>query len=117
MRPTKKTRNPIYRGFNWFMEKTTAGYSRVVAVFVRKFVIALVLFGGISFGAYWGFVQHAHRAFVPGEDQGYAIIDIQLPGRGVAEPDDGGRRARRTASSPRRRALKNAHRDRRLLAR
>ena len=78
MRPSKKTRNPIYLGFNWFMDKTTAGYSKVVNLFVRKFVIAIVVFGGICFGAYYGFVS-TPGAFVPGEDQGYGMIDIQLP--------------------------------------
>jgi len=78
MRPTRKTRNPIYLGFNFVLAKSTGVYSGIVTLFVRKFVIAVVLFGGICAGAYYGFVT-TPTAFVPGEDQGYGIIDIQLP--------------------------------------
>jgi len=78
MRPTRKTRNPIYLGFNFILGKATGVYGAIVDLFVRKFVIALVLFGGICAGAYYGFVV-TPTAFVPGEDQGYGIIDIQLP--------------------------------------
>ncbi|MHC4958162.1 MAG: efflux RND transporter permease subunit [Planctomycetota bacterium] len=78
MRPTRETRNPIYVGFNRFMDWTTKGYTKTVGLFVRKFVIAIILFAGITFGAGWSFVQ-TPTAFVPGEDQGYAMLDVQLP--------------------------------------
>jgi len=78
MRPTRETRNPIYVGFNWILGKSTNVYTKIVGLFVRKFVIAIVVFGGICFGAYHSFAV-TPTAFVPGEDQGYGIIDIQLP--------------------------------------
>ncbi|MCZ6786629.1 MAG: multidrug efflux RND transporter permease subunit [Planctomycetota bacterium] len=78
MRPTRKTRNPIYKGFNFVLGKLTSVYTRIVDLFVRKVVIALILFGGVCAGAYFGFVN-TPTAFVPGEDQGFAMIDIQLP--------------------------------------
>ena len=78
MRPTRETRNPIYRGFNYVMDRATGVYGKIVGLFVRKFAIALVLYGAICFGAYQSFAS-TPTAFVPGEDQGYAMMDIQLP--------------------------------------
>jgi HAE1 family hydrophobic/amphiphilic exporter-1 len=78
MRPARKTRNPIYLAFNWGLDKSTGVYTRIVETFVRRFVIALVLFGAICFGAFQTFTT-TPSAFVPGEDQGWAIMDIQLP--------------------------------------
>jgi hydrophobe/amphiphile efflux-1 (HAE1) family protein len=84
LRPAKKTRNPIYVGFNWVMDRVTAVYGAWAGFCVRKLVVTLPLFGVVLFGAYWGMVT-VPGGFVPDEDQGYAMVNVQLPDAASAQ--------------------------------
>jgi HAE1 family hydrophobic/amphiphilic exporter-1 len=81
LRPRKPSRGLLRRffdGFNRAFERATDGYVRWSAVLVRKTAIAVVLllvFGGAA--AF--FANHVPSSFLPDEDQGYALINVQLP--------------------------------------
>ena len=65
-------------GFNRWFGKTTDGYVSVNRLLVRKLVIPLTLLAGVvAFSVVIG--RKIPAGFVPDEDQGYAIIGVQLP--------------------------------------
>jgi HAE1 family hydrophobic/amphiphilic exporter-1 len=71
-------RNLFYRGFNQAYGRLERGYAAVIGWMVHRSrlmaLIALVLAG---LGA-WG-IARLPTAFIPNEDQGYVMIDVQLP--------------------------------------
>ncbi|MCE5334223.1 MAG: efflux RND transporter permease subunit, partial [Desulfobacteraceae bacterium] len=79
LRPgTGKRRNFVLRAFNWTYEKGRAGYVAILQVMVRRAVFMVPLFGILAGTAYFGFVS-LPTGFLPPEDQGYAMMSIQLP--------------------------------------
>jgi HAE1 family hydrophobic/amphiphilic exporter-1 len=66
------------RGFNRWFERMTGRYVSINRLLVRKLAIPLVLLLGVS-GASYVLGNQLPSGFVPEEDQGYAIIGIQLP--------------------------------------
>jgi HAE1 family hydrophobic/amphiphilic exporter-1 len=78
---------PFYNWFNQTFERATGGYMSIATMFSRKLAISVatllimvVLMGGL-FGAVPG-------GFVPEEDQGYFLINIQLPDAASLERTD-----------------------------
>jgi len=71
-------RNFFARGFNRVYDRFENGYARVIGWMVRRagimVLIALVL-AGVGF---WGIAQ-LPTGFIPNEDQGYALVGVQLP--------------------------------------
>ncbi len=64
--------------FERLINRSTAGYSKVVG-FLLKRVARVGIFVVILFaGAGW-LTNNVPTAFLPGEDQGYLFVDIQLP--------------------------------------
>src|SRR6188768_825759 len=88
-KPTgKKTLlTPFYNGFNKVFGKATDGYISVTSVLTRKFVIGLVLIGGLSWLT-MGFVKRIPSGFVPEEDQGYILVNALLPDASSLERTD-----------------------------
>jgi HAE1 family hydrophobic/amphiphilic exporter-1 len=88
-KPTgKKTLlTPFYNGFNKVFGKATDGYIGVTTVLTRKFVIGLVLIGGLSWLT-MGFVKRIPAGFVPEEDQGYVLVNALLPDAASLERTD-----------------------------
>ncbi len=81
-------RNIFYRGFNAVYDRLEGGYARLIDAMVHHsaamVLIALVLAGvGI-----WG-IARLPTAFIPNEDQGYAIIGVQLPDGASLERTEG----------------------------
>ncbi len=70
--------NFIARGFNSLFDKVQKSYGKLVASLLRRGVVVLLLFGIISFIASFGFFS-IPKGFIPNEDQGWAIITVQLP--------------------------------------
>jgi hydrophobic/amphiphilic exporter-1 (mainly G- bacteria), HAE1 family len=71
-------RNLFYRGFNRVYDRLENGYAALIGRMVSRsgltVVVALVLAGiGV-----WG-IARLPTAFIPNEDQGYAMIGVQLP--------------------------------------
>lgn len=78
LKPSPQRRNWFFRGFNWTYDKGQALYIRVVAIMVRRAVLMLPLFVLLLAASYWGFTK-LPTGFLPMEDQGYAMLSVQLP--------------------------------------
>jgi hydrophobe/amphiphile efflux-1 (HAE1) family protein len=78
---------PFYNWFNNTFTRVTSGYMSIATLFTRKLLLSVgtllimvVLMGGL-FGAVPG-------GFVPEEDQGYFLVNIQLPDAASLERTD-----------------------------
>ncbi len=78
LRPASVRGNSFTRGFNWFFERLQKTYGFVLGGLIRRAFIMVILFVCISGATFWGFMS-LPKGFVPNEDQGWAIIAIQLP--------------------------------------
>lgn len=78
LRPLKPyTSGPLF-WFNKVLAKVRDRYTAVVAVVARKVsVIALLL--GVLILSCWGFLNVSQTSFIPNEDQGVVLANIQLP--------------------------------------
>ena len=81
LRKREPTRGPLglfFKGFNKVFDKTTAGYTRVARVATRNITICLVLM--VAFTAGTGYLgKLLPGGFMPSEDMGYLMINVQLP--------------------------------------
>ncbi len=78
LRPTSERKNPFARGFNLVFTRMQTLYGIFVSGLIRRSVIMLILFSGLVGLTYYGFTQQP-EGFIPTEDQGWAVIAIQLP--------------------------------------
>ena len=78
---------PFYNGFNRVFGAATTGYVGFTGVLVRKFVIGLVLIGGLVWLTI-GLVNRIPAGFVPEEDQGYILVNALLPDAASLERTD-----------------------------
>ena len=90
LKPRQKGRGWLGRAFGvfnrWF-EKTTHGYVRVSHALARKAVLGLAVL--LAFTAAAGLVgRRLPTSFVPAEDYGYMMINIQLPPAASLERTD-----------------------------
>src|SRR3954453_12650917 len=74
----KSLLTPFYNGFNKVFGKFTNGYVSFTSILVRKFVVGLVLIGGLTWLTL-GLVNRIPGGFVPEEDQGYLLVNTLLP--------------------------------------
>ena len=82
LRPRSKTpgaARSIGRGFNRGFTRATNGYVSVNRLLVRKLAIPLFLLVGVERGGDRWWAGKLPSGFVPDEDQGYAVIGVQLP--------------------------------------
>jgi len=79
LRPTPKgEKKGFFKLFNRTMGHTTKGYASVVKLALRHAFIGLLLFAAMSTLAFMGFVR-LPTGFVPQEDEGYCMLNVQLP--------------------------------------
>ena len=62
------------RGFDWI----TKIYGRIIAASVRLCVIVLFVYGGLLGATYLG-LTHTPVGFIPNQDKGYLLVNVQLP--------------------------------------
>ncbi len=67
-----------FRLFNRGFDRATDLYTRSVGGLLRVSVLVLLLYGGLLFLTYLGFAQ-APRGFIPSQDMGYLLVNVQLP--------------------------------------
>jgi multidrug efflux pump len=68
----------FFRLFNWLFGAGTAGYGWVVGRLLRGSLFVLLVYGGLLVLTGWVF-HKAPTGFVPAQDQGRIICNIQLP--------------------------------------
>jgi multidrug efflux pump len=67
-----------FRLFNQGFDLSTAAYTRSVSALLRVSPLILLLYGGLLYLTYWSF-QHAPTGFIPPQDKGYLLVNVQLP--------------------------------------
>ncbi len=77
----------IFRGFNRLFDHVTAAYGWTVGRLLRISVIVLIVYGGLL-GLTWWRVASAPTGFIPTQDQGYLLVNVQLPDSASAERTD-----------------------------
>jgi len=84
-------KNLLAKGFGYFnrgFDKVTSGYVRGAQMLARRAVFSLVIIAGV--GVLSGTIGSALRqGFVPDEDQGIFLINVQLPNAASLERTDG----------------------------
>ncbi len=81
LRPKKRIRGPLgpfFRGFERLFHRTTNGYVSASGFLVRKSGFALIFLGLVA-GLALLIGGKLPKSFLPTEDQGYAMISLQLP--------------------------------------
>ena len=78
LRPQKGKLNFFYRGFNAVYNRFENWYARVVNWVVHRSGRMMIIYLGLMAVTFWGFVS-VPTGFIPEEDQGYAIVGVQLP--------------------------------------
>jgi hydrophobic/amphiphilic exporter-1 (mainly G- bacteria), HAE1 family len=81
LRPRSRHRGPLGRlgdGFNRWFGRATDGYVSINRRLIRKLAIPLVLLAGVACAAAL-MGKKLPSGFVPDEDQGFALIGVQLP--------------------------------------
>src|SRR5277367_3348705 len=81
LRPKQESHGLLRRffdGFNRLFERTTHGYIRWSGALIRKSAVAFVLLLAAGLGGLF-FSSKVPVSFLPGEDQGYMFMHLQLP--------------------------------------
>jgi multidrug efflux pump len=89
LRPKAQQRDPLtwvmnltlgwfFALFNRVFDWSTTGYTNIVGWFLRLNAIALLVYGGLLVLTYFGFTS-VPTGFVPPQDKGYLVVDVQLP--------------------------------------
>jgi multidrug efflux pump len=68
----------IFGGFNWLFDRTTELYGQAVGWCLRLSAIALLVYVGLIGLTGFGFA-HIPKGFVPEQDKGYLVVNVQLP--------------------------------------
>src|SRR5262249_38013533 len=76
--PVNRVLDRFFRGFNWVFERTTQAYGKTVGWGRRLRVIVLLLYVGLIGLTGFGFTR-VPSGFVPNQDKGYLVANIQLP--------------------------------------
>jgi len=67
-----------FHGFHRWFDVFTTFYSRAVGMILRMSVVVLVVYGGLLALTWWGF-SRAPAGFIPSQDKGYLLVNVQLP--------------------------------------
>jgi multidrug efflux pump subunit AcrB len=78
IRPVNGALGYFFRGFNWIFERTTQAYGKTVGWCLRLSIIVLLVYVGLIGLTGFGFAR-VPSGFVPTQDKGYLVTNIQLP--------------------------------------
>jgi multidrug efflux pump subunit AcrB len=67
-----------FRLFNQGFDLSTGAYTRSVSGLLRVSVLVLLIYGGLLGLTWWGFT-HTPAGFIPQQDKGYLLVNVQLP--------------------------------------
>jgi multidrug efflux pump len=78
IRPVNGALGRFFRGFNRIFERATQAYGKTVGWCLRLSVIVLLVYAGLIGLTGFGFTR-VPSGFVPIQDKGYLVVNIQLP--------------------------------------
>jgi multidrug efflux pump subunit AcrB len=78
IRPVNAVLGWFFRGFNRLFDHMTGLYGRAVGRTLRLSVIVLLIYAGLLGMTYWQF-NKAPSGFIPQQDKGYLLLNVQLP--------------------------------------
>jgi len=78
---------PFYRRFNSSFDRTTNGYMKVAGLFSRKLMVSVAAMVAVIF-LMSSLFSMVPGGFVPEEDQGYFLVNVQLPDAASLERTD-----------------------------
>jgi multidrug efflux pump subunit AcrB len=78
IRPVNWVLGRFFRGFNWAFDRATRIYGKAVGGFIRLSAIVLLVYAGLLGLTAFGMAR-IPAGFVPIQDKGYLIANIQLP--------------------------------------
>ncbi len=77
----------LFGSFHAGFAKATAGYVRLVGGLLRVSAVALLVYGGLLALTYFRFTG-TPRGFIPSQDMGYLLVNVQLPDSASKERTD-----------------------------
>jgi hydrophobe/amphiphile efflux-1 (HAE1) family protein len=77
MKPATRP-NFVIRGFNAVFDVLTRIYTAIVGWLARNALVSIALIAGLFVGLYYLFMA-TPTSFIPEEDKGFFIVDVQLP--------------------------------------
>ena len=77
----------LFRGFNWAFARGTRAYGWSVGWLIRIAVVVLVVYAGLLALTYLGF-RAVPPGFIPQQDQGYLVVNLELPPGASVERTD-----------------------------
>ncbi|HTQ39858.1 MAG TPA: multidrug efflux RND transporter permease subunit [Pirellulales bacterium] len=68
----------LFAGFNLFFNGLSIGYTWIVGLMLYVTPVVLLLYGGLLYLTYQD-LEHTPKGFIPGQDMGYLLCNVQLP--------------------------------------
>ncbi len=78
IRPVNALLGWFFAGFNRVFDLVTRWYGRAVSWGLRLSILVLIVYGGLLCLTYLSYT-HIPGGFIPAQDKGYVIINVQLP--------------------------------------
>jgi multidrug efflux pump subunit AcrB len=78
IRPVNAGLGWFFRGFNRLFDRMTLGYGGLVGRVLRLSAVVLAVYGGLLGMTWWQFAR-TPTGFIPQQDKGYLILNVQLP--------------------------------------
>jgi multidrug efflux pump subunit AcrB len=83
-RPLNEVMGRAFRAFNRGFARATGAYTQAVGKLLRVSAVVLVVYGGLLYLTYGAFAR-APKGFIPAQDKGYLLVNLQLPDSASAE--------------------------------
>jgi multidrug efflux pump len=87
IRPVNRVLGWFFRGFNWVFDRTTQAYGKAVGWGLRLSAVVLLIYVGLIGLTGFAFTR-IPGGFVPTQDKGYLVLDVQLPDSASLERTD-----------------------------
>jgi multidrug efflux pump subunit AcrB len=87
-RPLNAVLGWAFWAFNRGFDYATGFYTRLVGRTLRLSVLVLLVYGGLLALTWWSF-QEAPSGFIPSQDRGYLLVNVQLPDAASVERTEG----------------------------
>src|SRR5437867_875183 len=84
IRPVNFALAIFFRGFNWIFDRVTADYGRTVGWALRLSAVVILVYIGLIGLTGFGFTR-VPSGFIPSQDKGRLIVNVQLPDSAALE--------------------------------